>query len=80
MPTTLPKIPSQYRWRVNHRLRVLAYAGAHSLKAASRHFGLERKTIRRWRDRYRAQGVLGLVPRYPNAAALAPAGRDPAAD
>jgi len=36
-----------------------------SLKAASRHFGLERKTIRHWRDRYRAQGVLGLVPRYP---------------
>ena len=64
MPTT-PQIPSQYRWRVKHRLRVLAYVSANSLKAASRHFGLERKTIRRWRDRYRAQGVLGLVPRYP---------------
>src|SRR5262245_13005721 len=62
---TTPKIPSQYRWRVKHRLRVLAYVAAHSLKAASRHFGLERKTIRRWRDRYRAHGVLGLVPRYP---------------
>jgi transposase InsO family protein len=64
MPTT-PKIPSQHRWRVKHRLRVLAYVAAHSPKAASRHFGLERKTIRRWRDRYRAHGVLGLVPRYP---------------
>jgi transposase InsO family protein len=65
MPTKVPEIRSQYRWRVKHRLRVLAYADAHSLKAASRHFGLERKTIRRWRDRYRVQGVLGLVPRYP---------------
>jgi hypothetical protein len=44
MPTTVPKIPSQYRWRVKHRLRVLAYAMTHSLKAASRHFGLERET------------------------------------
>jgi transposase len=65
MLTKTPKIRAQYRWRVKHRLRVLAYGEAHSLKAASRHFGLERKTIRRWRDRYRADGVLGLVPRYP---------------
>src|SRR5713101_7560312 len=28
-------------------------------------FGLDRKTIREWRDRWRPHGMLGLVPRYP---------------
>ena len=31
----------------------------------SQHFGLDRKTIRQWRDRCREAGVGGLVPRYP---------------
>lgn len=44
---------------------MLAYVNAHSLKGASRHFELDRKTIRTWRTRYRAAGIEGLVPRYP---------------
>src|SRR5258705_10465831 len=35
------------------------------VKPASRRWGLERKTIRRWRDRWHAEGLAGLVPRYP---------------
>jgi transposase len=28
-------------------------------------FGLDRKTVRQWRDRAREAGAPGLVPRYP---------------
>lgn len=59
------QVQPRYRWTVKRRLRILAYVKAHSLKAASRHFGLDRKTIRQWRDRCEASGLLGLVPRYP---------------
>ena len=61
----LPNVKRQYRWAVRRRLRAVAYVEAHSLLGASQHFGLDRKTIREWRDRYRAEGVAGLVPRYP---------------
>jgi len=57
-------IPSRYRLRVKQRLAVVQYAVAHGIKPASRHFGLERKTIRRWRARWLTDGVVGLVPRY----------------
>jgi transposase len=57
-------IPSRYRLRVKQRLAVVQYAVAHGIKPASRHFGLERKTIRRWRARWVTDGVTGLVPRY----------------
>ena len=59
------KIAPQYRARVKQRLAAIEYAQGHGLKAAGRHFGLDRKTIREWRDRWRAAGVPGLVPRYP---------------
>ena len=65
MPEKLIKVYREYRWTVKRRLRILAYVKAYSLKAASRHFDLDRKTIREWRDRGQAAGVLGLVPRYP---------------
>ena len=61
----LPNVKRQYRWAVRRRLRIVAYVEAHSLLGASQHFGLDRKTIREWRDRYRAEGITGLVPRYP---------------
>jgi hypothetical protein len=35
------------------------------VKPASRRFGLDRKPIRAWRDRWLAQGITGLIPRYP---------------
>jgi transposase InsO family protein len=58
-------IPPRYRLRVKQRLVVIAYAEAHGVKPAGRHFGLNRKTVREWRDRHRAHGLAGLLPRYP---------------
>src|SRR5262245_47543197 len=60
-----PQMSRQYRWKVQVRLAVLEYVTAHGLKAAAERFGLDRKTVREWRDRTRADGVVGLVPRYP---------------
>ena len=54
-----------YRWKVQGRLAVLDYAAGHGLKAAAARFGLDRKTVRQWRDRAREAGAPGLVPRYP---------------
>ena len=45
-------IPSRYRLRVKQRLAIVEYAVKHGIKPASRRFGLERKTIRRWRVHY----------------------------
>jgi transposase InsO family protein len=58
-------VAPRYRLRVKQRLAIVAYATTHSLLAASRRFGLDRKTIREWRDRWRQQEMAGLVPRYP---------------
>jgi transposase len=58
-------VPIRYRLRVKQRLVVLAYAEEHGLKPAARHFALSRTTVRGWRDRHRAQGFPGLLPRYP---------------
>ena len=58
-------IPTQYRTRVKYRLKVLAYVAEHGVKPAARHFALSRVTVRQWRDRHRADGVRGLLPRYP---------------
>lgn len=58
-------IPPRYRLRVKQRVAIVEYALEYGVKPASRRFGLERKTIRRWRDRWRAEGLAGLVPRYP---------------
>ena len=60
-----PGIPSQYRLRVKQRLVVIAYAEENGVKPAGRHFGINRKTVRQWRDRHRSHGVVGLLPRYP---------------
>ena len=37
----------------------------HGIKPAGERFGLDRKTVREWRDRYCAQGIVGLIPLYP---------------
>ncbi len=54
-----------YRWKVQGRMAVLEYAAVHGLKPAAARFGLDRKTVRQWRDRAREAGAPGLVPRYP---------------
>ena len=59
------KVRAQYRVRVRYRLTVLAYAGEHGPTAAGRKYGVSARTVRRWRKRWRADGIQGLVPRYP---------------
>ncbi len=58
-------IPTRYRLRVKQRLAVVEYVETHGIKPASRYFGLERKTVRRWWRGWQREGVQGLVPRYP---------------
>ena len=59
------QISRKHRWKVQGRVAVLEYASAHGLKPAAERFGLDRKTVREWRDRAKAAGEVGLVPRYP---------------
>jgi transposase InsO family protein len=58
-------IAVRYRLRVKQRQRIVEYAQAHGIKPAGRHFGLDRRTVRRWLRRWVAGGEQGLVPRYP---------------
>jgi transposase len=58
-------IPTRYRLRLKQRLAVVTYAQEYGVKPAGRHFGLIRKTVREWRDRWRQDGERGLLPRYP---------------
>jgi transposase-like protein len=59
------QVRTQYRIRVRYRLMVLEYASSHGPTAAGRRFGVSARTVRRWRARWRAAGLEGLVPRYP---------------
>jgi transposase len=59
-------VPVRYRLRLKQRLAVVAYAEAHGVKPAARHFGIDRKTAREWRKRWRQAGERGLLPRYPD--------------
>lgn len=58
------RIPGRYQLRVKQRHRVVRYAEEHGIRAASRHFGLARRTVRTWVRRWKAAGALGLVPLY----------------
>src|SRR5690349_23232803 len=58
-------IPTQYRMRVKQRLAAVMYAEDFGVKPAARHFGLDRRTIRAWRNRWREGGLAGLLPQYP---------------
>ena len=62
--TTL-KIPRRYHHTVKSRLAIVHYATDFGIKGAARRFGLDRKTVRAWRRRWQAAGLVGLVPRYP---------------
>ena len=59
-------VAPRYRLRLKQRTAIVAYAIEHGVLPASRRFGLDRKTIREWRDRWRQHRTLGLVPRYPD--------------
>ena len=58
-------IASRYQLRVKQRRRVVEFADDHGFRAAARHFGLARRTVRTWCRRWKADGDEGLVPRYP---------------
>jgi len=58
-------IPARYRLRVKQRLAIVAFAREHGIKPASRHFGFARRTVRAWLRRWKADGEVGLVPKYP---------------
>ena len=58
-------IPQRHQLRVKQRRRIVEYADDHGLRPASRHFGLARRTVRTWYRRWRAEGDVGRVPRYP---------------
>lgn len=45
------------------RLQLVRYALQHSVSAAAREFATTRKTVRKWRDRYQAEGRAGLRDR-----------------
>ena len=49
-------IAARHRLRVKQRRRIVEYARAHGLKPARRHFGLDRRTIRTWVRRWKAEG------------------------
>ena len=58
-------IPTRYQLRVKQRRRVVEFAHDAGMRAAARHFGLARRTVRTWYRRWKAEGDAGLVPRYP---------------
>lgn len=58
-------ISPRYQLRVKQRRRVVEFAEDYGFRAAARHFGLARRTVRTWCRRWKADGDEGLVPRYP---------------
>ena len=58
-------VPPRYSLKVQERLKIVEWAMERGIKPAGERFGLDRKTVREWRDRYRAQGIVGLIPMYP---------------
>jgi transposase InsO family protein len=59
-------VQPRYRLRVKQHLAIVKYVQQHNVSAAARRFGLTRGTVRLWRDRWRAEGLKGLIPRYPD--------------
>jgi hypothetical protein len=57
-------IAVRYPLRVKRRQWIVEYAQAHGIKPQGRHFGPDRRTVRRWLRRWVAGGEQGLVPRY----------------
>lgn len=50
-------IPVRYQLPLKQRRRVVQYAQTHGLRAASRYFGLARRTVRTWVRRWKAGGA-----------------------
>jgi len=68
--SVLPGVRSLANWAVRtnitekakHRLKVIDWLRAHGsdVSLTSRHFGLDRKTVRSWRDKFNRVGMLAL--------------------
>ena len=56
----------RYRLKVRERMVIIEQALLHGVRPTAHRFRLNRKTVRDWRDRFRAQGPDGLIPRYPD--------------
>jgi len=69
-----PPVGRDWRRTVEQRLAVVRYAESFGIKPASARFGLDRNTVRAWRARWRAEGLGGLVPRYPRRPRPTPGG------
>ena len=57
---------ARYRLKVRERMVIIEQAMLHGLKPTAHRFRLDRKTVREWRDRFRALGPDGLIPQYPD--------------
>ena len=66
-------IPARYRLKVKQRLAIVEWAMELGIKPASERFGLDRKTVRKWRDRYRVKGPHWTRSRIPGATQVAAA-------
>jgi transposase len=62
-------ISRRYRWKVQGRLAALKYTAAYGIRPAAARFGLDRKTVRAWRARFKEVGTVGLVRDTRSAAA-----------
>jgi transposase len=58
-------VPKEYRLRVQQRVVVIEFALRRGVRPAGRRFGFTSRTVRRWKQRWRAAGIRGLIPRYP---------------
>jgi len=58
--------------RFSIRLDMVLYAKKHGIRAAARHYGTHRNTIRKWVRRYEQEGKAGLeeLSRTPNSLSL----------
>lgn len=58
-----PLVRKKANMGIHIRKQMARYARRHGVSAAARHFGTTRVTVRKWRDRYEAEGLRGLADR-----------------
>jgi len=63
VPARYTEVMSQVKDRFWWRQKMVRYAEDYGISAGAREFGATRKTVRMWLNRYRQEGVKGLVGR-----------------
>ena len=61
--TYWPLVRKKSNMHLQVRKQMARHAERHGVSDAARAFGTTRKTVRKWRDRYRAEGLRGLADR-----------------